>query len=323
MTDTIPAIYRRLIRPTPLTLVRLGEDQPLIACKLDFLNPSGSTKDRIAAYILGKAVEQRRLAPGRLVVEASSGSTSIAMSMVCAHLGLKFAAVMPAGVSSERSMMIRAYGGRVIFTDAARGMAGAMEEARRLGEEENAFCPAQFENPDNIEAHCAGTAAEIITQMPDAGLEKLHAVVSGVGTGGTLVGLFRGLSQRGQTLRPVAAYPIKSSGMLARSGCFTEAECSSFSSRIPGVVDCLSKLYRPKELPGLMEISIADDLAIETTRSLIRLGFPVGPSSGLNYAAAVEAAKRIGPGANVVTVFPDRMERYFSTELFSGLASNA
>lgn len=317
MTDSIPAIYRRLIRPTPLEMVKLAEGEPAVACKLDFLNPSGSTKDRIAAYILGKAIETGTLSLGRLVVEASSGSTSIAMAMVCAHLGLNFAAVMPAGVSSERSMMIRAYGGRVIFTEAARGMAGAMAEARRLGEEEGAFCPVQFENVDNVEAHRAGTAQEIVEQMPDAGIAKIDAVVSGVGTGGTLVGLLRGLCERGQKVRPVAAYPIKSSGMTGRSGCFTEAECSSFSSRIPGVVECLSKLYRPEELPGLMEISVPDDLAIETTRRLIRLGFPVGPSSGLNYAAAVEAARQIGEGVSVVTVFPDRMERYFSTELFS------
>jgi cysteine synthase A len=318
MIDAIPAIYRRLIRPTPLALVQLEQAQPAIACKLDFLNPSGSTKDRIAAYILGKAMESGALNPGRLVVEASSGSTSIAMAMVCAHLGLKFAAVMPVGVSSERSMMIRAYGGRVIYTDAGRGMAGAMAEARRLGEEEGAFCPAQFENPDNVEAHRTGTAAEIVEQLAEAGVTKIDAVVSGVGTGGTLVGLWRGLVERGQNVRPIAAYPIKSAGTAGIGGCFTEAECNSFSSRIPGVVDCLSKLYRPRELPGLMEISVPDDLAIQTTRKLIRRGFPVGPSSGLNYAAASEAAKRLGSKA-VLTVFPDRMERYFSTELFSAL----
>ena len=315
----LPAIYRRLIRPTPLVMVRLAADHPAIACKLDFLNPSGSTKDRIAAYILGKAMESGQLVPGRLVVEASSGSTSIAMAMVCAHLGLKFAAVMPMGVSSERSMIIRAYGGRVIYTDAARGMAGAMEEARRLGVEESAFCPAQFENQDNVEAHRTGTAVEIIAQFAQAGLTKIDAIVSGVGTGGTLVGLLRGLNARGQNVRPVAAYPIKSSGALAGSGCFTEAECSSFSSCIPGVVDRLSKLYNPADLPGLMEIAVKDDLAIQTTRRLIRLGFPVGPSSGLNFTAAVEAANRLGENASVVTVFPDRMERYFSTELFGGM----
>jgi cysteine synthase A len=314
-----PAIYRQLIRPTPLVLVRLSADQPAIACKLDFLNPSGSTKDRIAAYILGKGVESGRLAPGQLVVEASSGSTSIAMSMVCAHLGLKFAAIMPTGVSSERSLMIRAYGGSVIHTDAARGMAGAMEEAARLGREEGAFCPAQFENVDNVEAHRTGTAAEITTQASEMGLPALDAVVSGVGTGGTLVGLFRGLRERGHSIRPVAAYPVKSSRALSQSGCFTDAECCSFSPRIPGVVDRLSRLYQPAELSGLMEIQVSDDLAIDTTRQLIRLGFPVGPSSGLNYAAALLAAAKLPPGANIVTVFADRMERYFSTELFGGL----
>jgi cysteine synthase A len=314
----LPAIYRRLIRPTPLVSVRVTDDQPPIACKLDYLNPSGSTKDRIAAFILGKAFEAGRLAPGDAVVEASSGSTSIAMAMVCARLGLRFTAVMPSGVSGERSLIIRAYGGQVVQTAADQGMIGALAQAERIANQTGAFYPRQFENPDNIETHRAGTAAEIVAQLADAGLTRIDAIVSGVGTGGTLVGLWQGLSDRGHDVRPVVAFPVKHSAFLARCGCFGESECCSFSCRIPGVVHRLSRLYDPAQLPRLVEIHIDDDLAIETTRRLHRLGFPVGPSSGLNYAAALQAARQLGPDAAVLTVFPDRMERYFSTELFAG-----
>ena len=116
------------VAPTPLVPVRLNETSPVIWCKLEFLNPSGSTKDRIARYILGKAWRQGRLKEGDTVVEASSGSTSIAMAMACAQLGLQFLAVMPEGVSNERVLIIRAYGGVVQLTPKAKGVRGAIVE---------------------------------------------------------------------------------------------------------------------------------------------------------------------------------------------------
>jgi cysteine synthase A len=136
----------------------------------------------------------------------------------------------------------------------------------------------------------------------------VDAVVSGVGTGGTLVGLYEAFSEAGCGVTAYAARPVSGGGMGG-------AECCSFSSRVPGVVEGLSKLYRKERFERLVELDVADEIAMSTARRLIRRGFPVGPSSGLNYAAAVEAARALGPGAQVVTVFPDRMERYFSTEL--------
>lgn len=136
----------------------------------------------------------------------------------------------------------------------------------------------------------------------------VDAVVSGVGTGGTLVGLYQGFCGSGCTVVPVLARPVE--------GGTQDVECCSFSTRIPGVVDCVSQIFHPAVMPGLETIEISGATAIEITRQLIRLGFPVGPSSGLNYAAAVEIARKLGPKAQVVTVFPDRMERYFTTELF-------
>src|SRR5205823_13000586 len=121
----MPSGYACRVGPTPLVPVRLALDQPAIWCKLEFLNPSGSTKDRIARFILEKAWRQGRLKAGDRVVEASSGSTSIALALACAQMGLRFVAVMPEGVSSERSLIIRAYGGEVLLSPRADGILGA------------------------------------------------------------------------------------------------------------------------------------------------------------------------------------------------------
>jgi cysteine synthase len=302
--------YLRQLPPTPLVPVTLDGDGPTIWCKLEFLNPSGSTKDRIARYILEKAWRQGRLKPGDCVIEASSGSTSIAFALACAQMGLRFLAVMPEGVSGERSLIIRAYGGEVRFTPGALGIRGAIAETERLGAETGAFLPRQFANPDNAEAHRLGTAREALDQIPGG---TVDVVVSGVGTGGTLVGLCQGLTESGCTVTPVLARPINVTGAQ-------DAECCSFSACIPGVVDSISTIFREEKMPGLITVEVNDTLAIETTRRLQRQGFPVGPSSGLNYAAAVAAFARLSrPDARILTVFPDRMERYFTTELFAPL----
>jgi cysteine synthase len=292
--------------PTPLVPVRLDAAGAAIWCKLEFLNPSGSTKDRIARYMLEKAWRQGTLNPGDTVAEASSGSTSIALALACAQMGLRFVAVMPEGVTAERVLTIRAYGGEVVLTPRADGVRGAMAHVERLAREQGAFAPRQFENPDNAEAHRVWTGQEILAQIPGGAVD---AVVSGVGTGGTIVGLYEAFREAGCQLTACVARPVSGNGGLS------DVECCSFSSRVPGVVEGLSKIFDPARMPGLLVLDIPDELAIATARALIRRGFPVGPSSGLNYAAAVEAAGRLGPQAQLVTVFPDRMERYFSTEL--------
>lgn len=299
------------IEPTPLIAVQLAPAEPAIWCKLEFLNPSGSTKDRIARYMLEKAWRQGRLGAGDMVVEASSGSTSIALALASAQMGLQFTAVLPEGVSSERVWMIRAYGGQILFVPKAVGMPGAIARAEQLADETGAFFTRQFENKDNPESHRVWTAQEILHQVPDG---LVHAIVSGVGTGGTLLGLYSGCLDAGCPVKPFLALPIN-------TGTAFHPECCSFSSRIPGVVDGLSKLYKEANLPGLVELEVPDQLALETTKQLIRKGFPVGPSSGLNYAASIMAARQLGEEANIVTVFPDRMERYFSTELFAEYVS--
>jgi cysteine synthase A len=292
---------------TPLVPVELSPGAGSVWCKLDFLNPSGSTKDRIARYILEKQWRAGRLHSGDGVIEASSGSTSIAFALACAQMGLKFTAVMPESVSNERVLIIQSYGGRIILTPREEGMPGAVSRAAREAKKEGWYYPRQFENEDNAEAHRVSTGQEILSQIPGG---VVHGLVSGVGTGGTIVGLYHAFRDAGCPVTPFLARPIQGKHQF-------EVECCSFSSRVPGVLNNLSKLFSSAKLEGLVEVDVNDGIALDITRRLIGHGFPVGPSSGLNFAAAVEALRQLGAGAQVVTVFPDRMERYFSTELFT------
>lgn len=187
MPSAIP--YRPAI--TPLVPVQIHKTGPVIWAKLEFLNPSGSTKDRIARFILEKAWREGNLDRQTTVIEASSGSTSIAMALVCAQLGVRFIAVMPESVSNERTLMIKALGGEIRLTAAAGGVAASIKETEHLAKDMKAFLPRQFVNEDNAMAHRMGTAREILEQLQ---ARTVDAIVSGVGTGGTLVGLSEGLA---------------------------------------------------------------------------------------------------------------------------------
>lgn len=303
---TPPCVPRYAAQLAPTPLVPVVQDDVTVWCKLEFLNPSGSTKDRIARYILDKAWRRGELNAGTTVIEASSGSTSIAFALACAQMGLRFVAVMPEGVSHERTLIIRAFGGEVRLTPKEGGIRGAIAETERLAAECGGFLPRQFANPDNAEAHRLTTAREILDQMPG---HAVDAVVSGVGTGGTLVGMWQGFREQGCRCLPVLARPVDTGDRF-------DAECCSFSGRIPGVADALSRIFAEAKFDRLRTIEVRADDAIATARRLIAAGFPVGPSSGLNVEAAKAVARELGPDARVVTVFPDRMERYFSTELF-------
>ena len=247
------------IGPTPLVPIQIGECRHPVWCMLEFMNPSGSTKDRVAAHILLKALREGTLRPGSTVVEA--GSTSIAMALVCAQLGVWFVAVMPEGVGNERAQLIHAYGGEVERVDKDAGMQHCIERAGEVARECDGFLPDQSGNPENANAHRFPTGREIVGQIPGG---VVHGVVAGVGTGGTLVGVTRGLKDAG----------------------------------------CAPEVYAAKPL-----------------RRLHHLGFPVGPSSGLNVAAALQVAEDLGDESAVVTVLPDRIERYFSTGLLEDDAS--
>ena len=155
---------------TPMVPVQVCNSSQ-VHCKLEFLNPSGSTKDRIARFILEKAWRERRIGPDTTVVEASSGSTSIALALACAQLGLRFVAVMQEGVSSERLQMIRAFGGEGVSTPSTLGIRGAIAETERMAQVGEVFLPRQFSNMENASAHRFGTAREILDTAPGGAVD--------------------------------------------------------------------------------------------------------------------------------------------------------
>jgi cysteine synthase len=306
--------YLQRIAPTPLVPVSLDPGVEPIWCKLEFLNPSGSTKDRIARHILEKARRRGHLKPGDTVVEASSGSTSISLALACAQMGYRFVAYIPNTATQERGLIIRAYGGQVVRIEG--GMAAVLAAAEEAARQHGWFATRQFNNPDNTEAHRLHTGPEILDQIEGGCVD---AVVSGVGTGGSLRGLWEAFHDAGCEVAAHAAIP-------GCGGWFAEnQECCSFafSQDIPGVMDCLSGIYREWKAgpqgPAIREWRVDDRECLHLTRRLWAAGFPVGPSSGLNFAAALQVLAELGSGARVVTVFPDRMERYFSHKIFETL----
>lgn len=315
LAGSVPSgLFINRIAPTPLVPVTLEPEIGPVWCKLEFLNPSGSTKDRIARHILEKAKRRGQLRPGDTVVEASSGSTSIALALACAQMGFKFVAFIPSSATNERSLMIQAYGGTVERVEG--GMRNVLQVAEDAAVRNGWFATRQFENADNTESHRLFTGPEILSQIEGGNVD---AVVSGVGTGGSLRGLWEAFRDAGCEAGAHAAIPC-CGGIFGQN-----AECCSlaFSSDVPGVVDCLSAIYQEwKDGPdgaAIEEWRIDDRVCLEVTRKLWSMGFPVGPSSGLNYAASLEVMKRLGPEASVVTVFPDRMERYFSHKVFDSV----
>lgn len=302
------ARYIHQVPATPLVPVSL-DGGPEIWCKLEFMNPSGSTKDRIARHILEKGWRSGSLVEGSTVVEASSGSTSIAFALACSQMGLKFVAFIPDSATSERECIIKAYGGEVKRVPGT--MVEVLESAAEFARKEGCFLGRQFANEDNTEAHRIFTGPEILRQIPGGCVD---AVVSGVGTGGTLRGLFEAFQVAGCKVTANAAIPRQ--GELFGSN----LECCSlkFSSDVPGVAEDISEIYSGWKCDELRELEIGDTSCLELTRKLWAKGFPVGPSSGLNFAAALEVAGELGEGSRVVTVFPDRMERYFSHKVFDG-----
>jgi cysteine synthase len=290
-------------------------DDPVSGCtiwlKLEYQLPSGSTKDRLAAHVLAAAVADGRVHERTTVVEASSGSTSIAFAMACAALGVRFLAVLPEGVSNERLMIIRRYGGEFVLVPGDFGMPGAIAETERLAAADpDVFLPRQFTNPDNATAHELRTGPELVAAVGTAGV-TLDGFAAAVGTAGTLMGVGR-VVRSVNPAAPVARVVVAGETVDAEQGGPT---CLG----IPGVVDCLSGLLDEDELGGHPALAVPRAEAMDAARELAARGFPVGPSSGLNLAGARRLALELGPGHHVATVACDRMERYFSTDLFDDL----
>jgi cysteine synthase len=277
--------------------------------KLDYLLPSGCTKDRMATHIIACAIASGEVSASTVVVEASSGSTSIALSMVCATVGVPFRAYMPKTVSGERVLMIRRLGGEVVLTPAEEGMDGAvaalLHDSSAGGD---VYAARQFENPLNVLAHQHSTGPELIRQVG----ARLDGFVAGVGTGGTLMGVARALRDQGHDTVIAQAMPTAT---------ITATGDREVVGGIPGIVEGMSRLLDPAAV-GLEDcVLVPEPEAMATAREFGRRGLGIGPSSGLNIAAARRLAVRLGPGHHVGTILPDRMERYFSTALFDDVAA--
>lgn len=301
-----PEIFKN-IGNTPLVPITIDQGNK-IWCKLEFFNPTGSVKDRIAKNILLTAWRSGKINENTTVIEASSGSTSIALALACSHMGLKFKAVLPRGASKERQWTIMASGGEVFPTSEEEGMKGAMDKALELAKDENVFFADQFNNSNNYKAH-ETTAAEILRALPR---ESLDILVCGVGTGGTLVGIYKYCVDRHYQIKPYVARLKPGAEILHDIG-FT-----------PPKFNCLfqQELDKNNDFSNAVEIiEVEESTAIKWTNELWEKGFPVGPASGVNFAAAVEVAKKVQDqkNKNIITVFTDRMERYFSTEIFNAI----
>ncbi len=290
----------RLVGATPLVrLRRIGADLPGIRlyAKCEFANPGGSVKDRPALRIIEAAVADGRLAGGRTLVDSTSGNTGVAYAWICAALGVPCALVMPSNVSDARKRIARAFGARLLFSDPLEGSDGAIREVRSLvqAEPDRWFHADQYGNEENPRAHEHGTAVEIAEALDGA----VAAFVAGIGTGGTVMGTSRGLRRLAPGVRCFAVEPEEALHGL-------EGLKHMASSIVPAI-------YREAELDG--KLSIATAAGREMAERLgSEEGLRVGHSAGAAVAGALEIARRMaeaGERGNVVTVLPDRADRYF------------
>ena len=272
-----------------------------ILAKLEYFNPAGSIKDRVALAMIEALEKENRLKTGSTIIEPTSGNTGIGLALVGAYKGYRVIITMPDTMSLERRLLIESYGGEVILTDGKLGMKGAIEEARRLQKEipGSVICD-QFSNPANVAVHYRSTGPEIWQQSG----KKVDLLISGVGTGGTISGVGRYLKQMNPDLEVIAVEPA-SSPVLSKG--------ISGSHRIQGIgagfVPSILDLSVYQEV-----ITIRDEEPLEHQKILSRKeGVFVGISSGAVYAAALQvAARKENVGKTIVVIFPDTGSRYLS-----------
>lgn len=281
-------------------LIRISER---LYAKLETVNPSGSIKDRMAAFILDAAEQRGELKPGGTIVEATSGNTGIAFAMLAAERGYRLIVVMPSNMSIERKQMIRAFGAEIVEVGAA-DFTGAVTKRNELVQLYNAFNPNQFANPDNTACHYRVIGPEIIDDikkiLPDG---TIDAFVAGTGTGGTLMGATQALRELFPNIQTVAVEPMESAVMTG--GEPHEHMIQGIGDGfIPAIVD-MEKVNQV--------ITVSSDEAIQRMHRLsTELGLLVGISSGANVVAAEKYIAEHTLSGLVVTVLPDRQERYFS-----------
>lgn len=267
--------------------------------KLEMYNLAGSVKDRAALYMLDDAKRRGLLKKGGKVVEATSGNTGIGLACVCALKGYSFTAVMPNTASRERIALMKAYGAEVVLTDGAGGMPVAIEKAKQIVQEQNAFCPDQFSNPANALAHYETTGVEIYRDLP-----TVHAFVAGIGSGGTISGVGRYLKEQNPSIQVVGVEP-------SASPFLTEGRAGAHG--IQGIgAGFLPKTLDTSVLDEVLCVEDAD--AYKCARELAKSdGIFAGISSGAALDVAIRLAQREAyAGKQLVVLFPDGGNRYLS-----------
>ena len=306
-------IYRsvdELVGNTPLLELKHIEKEfglkATLLAKLEYFNPAGSVKDRVARAMLDDAEARGVLKPGSVIIEPTSGNTGIGLASVAAARGYRIIIVMPETMSVERRKLMRAYGAELVLTEGAKGMKGAIAKADELAKEiPNSFIPGQFVNPANVAAHYGTTGPEIYRDTDG----KVDFFVAGVGTGGTVTGTGRYLKEKIPGVKVVAVEPA-SSPVLSKGVAGAHKIQGIGAGFVPDILD--TTVY--DEI-----IPIENDDAFETGRIIGRReGVLVGISSGAAACAAIKVAQRPeSAGKTIVVLLPDTGDRYLSTEMFA------
>ena len=300
----------QLIGNTPLlelTHIEQTENlQAKILAKLEYFNPAGSVKDRIAKAMIDDAEASGKLKPGSVIIEPTSGNTGIGLASVAAARGYRIIIVMPETMSIERRQLMKAYGAELVLTDGAKGMKGAIAKADELAKEiPNSFVPGQFVNPANPEAHRRTTGPEIWRDTDG----KVDIFVAGVGTGGTVTGTGSYLKAQNPAVKVVAVEPA-SSPVLSKGTAGAHKIQGIGAGFVPDVLD--TKVY-DEIIPVTNEDAFATGKLVGHKEGVL-----VGISSGAAVWAAIELAKRPeNKGKNIVVLLPDTGDRYLSTPLFA------